>query len=284
MTITYIKKGKYIVNPDGLTQISMIVTRDCNMRCYYCVEHANYRKDNVHIDVMSLLNAVDKILSFHKYSDIVVTGGEPLIVDELPELLQGLKTRGLNVFLNTNGLLLDEKFKAIQPYIDKLGCSIHDVSTAQLILLKRINNVIPIRASVITHSNVRAIVDRLIDFDCVTGILLRNETHNSGDLIGTDFLIPAWLDEPISSECYNNFDVYYNFKYRNRLVRLKHAQNDKMRQQLLQVKNLLIEPIVQPNGTIGRWWDDEKFNYDKDKDKPLESPKTIKWPADTEEW
>jgi organic radical activating enzyme len=257
--IKYVRKGKYLVNPDSLTQISMIVTRDCNIRCSWCVEQVGDRVKSTTINVDKLLRAVDKVLNWHEYNDIVVTGGEPLIADNIDELLKGLKKRGLNVFLNTNGMLLLYKLHTILPYVDKLGVSIHDVDAGHLELLKGINKGIPIRASIMTFEHAKMVVDELIDADCVDSILLRNQTYNSASGRPTEFFIPIWLDNPISSEVFNNFDVYYSFVYRGKIVRLKHAQNDKMREQLLQVNDLVIEPVINPDGTIGRWWDDDQF-------------------------
>jgi len=53
-----------------------------------------------------------------------VTGGEPLLRDDLPVLLEAAKTRGLYVSLSTNGILLPEKIDQLAGKVDRLMLSI----------------------------------------------------------------------------------------------------------------------------------------------------------------
>jgi hypothetical protein len=265
--INYRKIGKYIVNPES-RQFSIIVTRRCFRKCRYCVEKADYAQGPVYIDGLAMLAAVDRVLEWNpEYRDVVVTGGEPLMCHNLPEFLEGLKRRELNVFLNTSTVTYPGGYSVnpddshnILSLLDKLAWSPHDTDDETIDIIKRVNYTVPVRASVLTFDTAQYITDRLIDWQVCDSILLRNPTVNSADEQSTKFFIPRWLDSPLSSENYNNFETYYNFSYRGSLVRLKHAQNDRMRQQMMQVKNLVIEPIIQPDGSIGRWWDDNSFN------------------------
>jgi MoaA/NifB/PqqE/SkfB family radical SAM enzyme len=52
-----------------------------------------------------------------------ITGGEPLLRDDLPILLDAAKTRGLFVHLSTNGFLLSEKISELVGKVDRLTIS-----------------------------------------------------------------------------------------------------------------------------------------------------------------
>jgi organic radical activating enzyme len=259
----YTRIGKYITHTEGL-QMSMIATRFCFRNCSYCVEHAAKNVETTTVNVDRLLRATEKVLAWRpQVTDIVVTGGEPLIITNLHDLLKGLKEQGLNVYLNTSTLIGAISLESVLDVVDKISLSIHDISDAFLSDVGVISAKVPIRASVLTSGGAytaKFTIDRLIDADCVDSMLLRNMTFNSAALIETKLLIPDWLPSPYAFRVYNGFEVYYDFVYRDRCISLKHAQNDKMREQMQQIKDLVIEPIVNHDGSIGRWWDDSTFD------------------------
>ncbi len=69
----------------------------------------------------------DVILSLiHRFStlgvrNIVFTGGEPLLVKDLPLILKEAKQCGLGTVLSTNGLLLERRLDELGPYLDWIG-------------------------------------------------------------------------------------------------------------------------------------------------------------------
>jgi len=70
----------------------------CNLRCAYCdTKYAYEEGDNIPID--SILTTVKKFAC----SLIEVTGGEPLIQNETPDLISALIKNGYTVLLETNG-------------------------------------------------------------------------------------------------------------------------------------------------------------------------------------
>jgi 7-carboxy-7-deazaguanine synthase len=70
----------------------------CNLRCTYCDTTYAYEKgDDIPLD--SILTTVKKF----DCSLIEVTGGEPLIQDETPDLISALIKNGYTVLLETNG-------------------------------------------------------------------------------------------------------------------------------------------------------------------------------------
>jgi 7-carboxy-7-deazaguanine synthase len=72
----------------------------CNLRCSYCdTRYAYDEGQNLEIDEI-----IDSVTSY-RCRLIEITGGEPLIQKETPELIHQLLERGFEVLLETNGSL-----------------------------------------------------------------------------------------------------------------------------------------------------------------------------------
>lgn len=79
------------------------ITDRCNIRCKYCY-HANGAVDH----------PVNAIVSDAKENahlgPIILTGGEPTLHPELPEIIRQITANGQYVFALTNGILLDDEY------------------------------------------------------------------------------------------------------------------------------------------------------------------------------
>ena len=82
------------------------VTMNCNLRCIHC-----YNNDfldvgqPIEIDVQEIMAGLQKI----KFTNIVIQGGEPLLVQNLENLVEGINNEGINVFITTNATLLTKE-------------------------------------------------------------------------------------------------------------------------------------------------------------------------------
>jgi 7-carboxy-7-deazaguanine synthase len=79
----------------------------CNLRCAWCdTPYASWNPDGEPqaIDALADAAAVAK--------HVVVTGGEPLIFDRLPQLLTALKQRGLHITIETAGTVFQPELRA----------------------------------------------------------------------------------------------------------------------------------------------------------------------------
>lgn len=86
-------------------KVHITMTNDCNMRCPHCFVSAGLvEKQELKVD--EILKAIETIEKINGPTDIVVSGGEPLIHPGIMQLLKGLK--GHNVSLFTNGTLINE--------------------------------------------------------------------------------------------------------------------------------------------------------------------------------
>lgn len=80
------------------------ITRQCNLRCKHCYTSAG-KKDPEELtteQALTIVNHLDTI----GVSDITISGGEPLLRDDLEVIISDIKRREIPVVLYTNGLLL----------------------------------------------------------------------------------------------------------------------------------------------------------------------------------
>lgn len=107
--------------------IDISLTGRCQLDCTWCwgEDHAvgvGYTAD----DWKRLLDN----FAHEGTSNVVFTGGEPLMVPFLPEVAKHARAIGLRTTLSTNGILLPKRHESILPYIDDLGLPLDGPSSA----------------------------------------------------------------------------------------------------------------------------------------------------------
>ena len=81
------------------------VTRRCNLKCVHCYAHA---KENIGDDEMSTAEGkalIDDLASFG-VPVLLLSGGEPLVRRDLPELAEYAVGKGMRAVISTNGTLI----------------------------------------------------------------------------------------------------------------------------------------------------------------------------------
>ena len=74
----------------------------CNVGCWFC--DTGYSKENLHGSKIPFEDlSFSQIYSKLKSYNIVISGGEPMLVKELPEFCQYLIDRGKRIFIETSG-------------------------------------------------------------------------------------------------------------------------------------------------------------------------------------
>jgi len=98
------------------------INSECNLRCKFC---PFWRRpgsgDELLFEEIKALIDQAAALGTIVYN---VWGVEPLLREDLSECLSHAKQRGMNNFLITNGMLLEEQTDALAPYLDHLAISI----------------------------------------------------------------------------------------------------------------------------------------------------------------
>jgi MoaA/NifB/PqqE/SkfB family radical SAM enzyme len=117
------RKDSYLIaeeSVDFFINVGLQVTRRCNLNCIYCCESGLVAD----VDISTIKEIVDK-LAENGLKRICITGGEPLLRNDLEDILKYLKKKNLTVTLSTNGMALnEERLKNIQPYIDNIRFSL----------------------------------------------------------------------------------------------------------------------------------------------------------------
>ena len=75
-------------------------TSGCNLRCWFCdTRYASWEPEGDSLSVEGILESIRRWATGH----VVITGGEPMIFDDLPELCRGLKSAGKHITIETAG-------------------------------------------------------------------------------------------------------------------------------------------------------------------------------------
>ncbi len=90
-------------------KVSIDLTSRCNLRCLHCRNRTGASSDS-ELDWRTVAGIVDDLASMRVFR-LGLSGGEPLVRDDVPELIGYALGRGIpRVFVSTNGTLLDRRF------------------------------------------------------------------------------------------------------------------------------------------------------------------------------
>ena len=172
-----------------LRNLRLSVTDRCNLRCEYCMPEDDYawlpRQDVLHFEEISLLVDLFIALGVDK---VRLTGGEPLMRRDLPELVRMLaaKTGLRDLALTTNGLLLPEHAGALKAAgLGRLTVSLdtlHADRFARLTRTDRLDDVLAgMRAAADTfgHFKIDSVVIRGVNDDELAALIEYGRGQNA---------------------------------------------------------------------------------------------------------
>ncbi len=85
------------------------LTRRCNLRCSHCYISAGPGQSHVgELDTEACRRVIDQLLAVNPALMLILSGGEPLLRDDLAEIAAHAKRGGATVVVGTNGTLLTE--------------------------------------------------------------------------------------------------------------------------------------------------------------------------------
>ena len=176
-----------------------IRTSGCNLKCDYC--------DTLYAEKISKILNPDEILKRIKAISncklAEITGGEPLIQEEIYELFELLNINKYKVLLETNGSILLDK---VPDYV----CKIVDVKTPSSGYEHSfiINNLQYINAE---KDNLKFVIGDLTDYEWVRNFLVLNNLKGQHILISTVFskVEPSVIVEKILKD---NLDVRFQLQ------------------------------------------------------------------------
>ncbi|MDD4909518.1 MAG: radical SAM protein [Candidatus Omnitrophica bacterium] len=113
-------RNKLLGRSDPLIVI-LVVNNECNLKCRYCFGQYCARKAGSDFNTAQIISIVDEL---HALGTRVLTvhGGETLLRDDIGEIVDYIKKKGMYIHLVTNGLLLKQKIGLIRK-VDSLCIS-----------------------------------------------------------------------------------------------------------------------------------------------------------------
>jgi AdoMet-dependent heme synthase len=109
-------------------EICIEVTARCNLSCTNCFNKLYYSSDSFKKDFLSTKDIkmiIDKIpVGF--VNQIRITGGEPLLREDIYEIFDYINKKGFKIWLNTNATIINnENAKLISKYVDNVLVSLN---------------------------------------------------------------------------------------------------------------------------------------------------------------
>ncbi|MHA1599062.1 MAG: radical SAM protein [Alphaproteobacteria bacterium] len=106
--------------------VSWVVTRRCQSSCIFCCTDSHPR-GGVGADLGTALNAIDALADWGVLR-LIVGGGEPLLRDDIVDIVAHAASRGLSPALATNGFVLDDVMAArLAPHVMQFQISLDSV-------------------------------------------------------------------------------------------------------------------------------------------------------------
>lgn len=147
-----------------LIKVGHRITHKCNYRCSYC----SIWDDNVkELNTTQVLNLVDQVADMGCII-YAISGGEPLVRKDLPDILKRIKKRGMMSRIVTNGSLVAKRIDEICGNLDLINFSfdtMHADVPEDVGIIKSLNDTVieGIKAAVekIPHVGVNMVITRL---------------------------------------------------------------------------------------------------------------------------
>ncbi len=118
----------------GLPLIDVLVTPRCFLKCPICYTPSGFGIEEA--DTYEMLKLVDNLAELG-VPIINLSGGEPLMREDLPVIVEHTSKNGTGVYLATTGYgLIGEKYESMKDYISWLGLSLDGSSPDVSRLLK----------------------------------------------------------------------------------------------------------------------------------------------------
>jgi len=105
------------------SEIAMELTKRCNQSCNFCFSRVD-KPSQLMLPLQKIVSTVEEMKTLG-IRQIRFTGGEPLLRKDLFSIIRFAKLKGLYVFLNTNGSLLNERtIEKLENYTDNVLISL----------------------------------------------------------------------------------------------------------------------------------------------------------------
>lgn len=124
----YFKEDKPSIYKNNIKYVDFMLTNKCNLNCIHCSSRCD-NNNKQKLSSSKIYEVLDK-LSDSNLEQLVLTGGEHLMVDEIEKILEYARNKlvGTRIILSTNGTLIDKYVDSIIRNIDIVNISIDGYS------------------------------------------------------------------------------------------------------------------------------------------------------------
>jgi MoaA/NifB/PqqE/SkfB family radical SAM enzyme len=84
---------------------SLHITNRCNFRCDYCDIHSRPKKEMTTQEIKDMIDQLSRI----GLNKLGISGGEPLLREDIGEIVDHARSRGIHVSITSNGSLIKER-------------------------------------------------------------------------------------------------------------------------------------------------------------------------------
>jgi MoaA/NifB/PqqE/SkfB family radical SAM enzyme len=107
--------------------LSLAVTNRCQGHCIHCYSYLQRKEERPELTTAELKSVIDQARWLGVFQ-IIFSGGEPLLREDIPELVRHARGKGILTRLNTNSLLLDRETAAAlkKAGLDQCALSLDD--------------------------------------------------------------------------------------------------------------------------------------------------------------
>lgn len=88
------------------------ITNKCNLRCVYCFSKFYERKDK-ELNTQQIFSLINELTELGTQR-VAISGGEPLLREDLPRIIKFIKSKGIECGLNSNGILIPARINEIK--------------------------------------------------------------------------------------------------------------------------------------------------------------------------
>lgn len=173
----------------------------CNVKCTFCDQPQKPGQ----CQRMSIQHIIDEVQKFRHTKNVCITGGEPLIQEEVYPLIYSLVERGYNVSIETNGCTpIDEDYhQRSYKYVMDIKCPSSGVSSKNIFTnIKRLH----------PNDEIKFVVADRKDYEYARNIIKNNYTRatilfspmfdeNLKPVIGSQLC--DWICEDFDTKDYN---------------------------------------------------------------------------------
>lgn len=107
-------------------ELRLIVSRKCNYDCYFCHGEGIEKTTEEIFNGDDYKYLVDFCKKKYGWNTVTITGGEPLIRNDIEDIIMKIKESGINITIVSNGELIDKKMNCLSE-IERLNVSIHSL-------------------------------------------------------------------------------------------------------------------------------------------------------------